>query len=132
MDFLVANPTEIQTMCDLVRSLGLNGATINVMALELGLSLDELADARKEHLTFDKAVRTALDHSLGWHEKRLIENADNKAFSSQTATAILRSGWPDQYEGSVYRKESAKAKPEAKEDYQAIVNNLLRQLRDLG
>lgn len=124
---------KIGEMSALVKELGRNGATINVMALELNMGQSDLAELRKEHPEFDKAVRTALDQSLGFHEKRLIENVDNKAFSSQTATALLRSAFPDSYEGTVYRKDAAaKSIQQAPEDYKAIVADLLKQLDATG
>jgi hypothetical protein len=123
---------DISKLCSQVLKLGREGATINMMAYELDLSLTEIAELRRLHKEFDDAITKALEHSLGFHERRLSENVDNKAFSSTTATAILRAAWPRTYESAVYRKDAASKEPsDSGINFQQEVDDLIRQLRAL-
>lgn len=123
---------DITKLCQQVLKLGREGATINMLAYELDLSLSEIAELRRTHAQFDQAITKALEHSLGFHERRLSDNVDNKAFSSTTATAILRAAWPRTYESAVYRKDAATKDPsDSGINFQQEVDDLIRQLRAL-
>lgn len=124
--------SDIGKLCRQVLKLGREGATINMLAYELDLSLSEIADLRRTHVEFDEAITKALEHSLGFHERRLSDNVDNKAFSSTTATAILRAAWPRTYESAVYRKDAASKDPsDSGINFQQEVDDLIRQLQAL-
>lgn len=126
------NNDKLSKLCRQVLKLGRDGATINMIAYELDLSLSEIADLRRSHVQFDQAITKALEHSLGFHERRLSDNVDNKAFSSTTATAILRAAWPKTYESAVYRKDAATKDPsDSGINFQQEVDDLIRQLRAL-
>lgn len=124
--------SDVKKLCRQVLKLGREGVTLNIMAFELDLSLSEIAELRSRHQEFDEAIIKALEHSLGFHERRLSDNVDNKAFSSTTATAILRAAWPRTYESAVYRKDAASKDPsDSGIDFQHEIDDLIRQLRAL-
>lgn len=126
------NKDKLRKLCRQVLKLGREGATINMLAYELDLSLSEIDELRRTYVEFDEAITKALEHSLGFHERRLSDNVDNKAFSSTTATAILRAAWPRTYESAVYRKDAATKDPSVSGiNFQQEVDDLIRQLRAL-
>lgn len=123
---------EINDLCDRVVDMGKRGFTLRMMALELGHSVRELRDLEALSPQFEHAMDMANDFALGAAEGLIMNNIDSRTLNSQALSAILRANHPSQYEAAAYRQkkeEKEGSAADSKEDYQAAIDQLLKDLR---
>jgi hypothetical protein len=119
---------------DKIIELGKSGATLRVIGLELGMSQKQLQERMESDPLFKEAVDASQDFCLGFYEKQMAENIDNKSYSSQTVGQLLRSNFPKRYESATYRQHSERQidSEQSAIDFQAVTNQLIADLQKAG
>lgn len=116
-----------------VIQLAKQGATIAIMADDIGVSIDQLKEWERTKKSFKEAMAVAMTSSRAFHEKRLIESYNNKDSNSTLIQSLLKANFGDVYQTSTYQpagKNGGKNNEPLNEiDYQGEITKLLESLR---
>jgi hypothetical protein len=113
---------------NVVLELGKLGSSQKNMYAAIGISKATAARLKKEDPNFDEIMSLATTHGQAYWENMILANVENKAFNSRIAELALKGQYPDDYRERYDVK--ADVKQEVTIDFQASVNDLLKQLKE--
>jgi len=111
-----------------VLELGQLGSSQKNMYAAIGISKATAARLKKEDPYFDETMSLATTYGQAYWENMILANVENKAFNSRIAELALKGQYPDDYRERYDVK--ADVKQEVTIDFQASVNDLLKQLKE--
>ena len=111
-----------------VLELGKEGSSQKNMYAAIGISKATAARLKKEDPYFEETMSLATTYGQAYWENMILANIENKAFNSRVAELALKGQYPDDYRDRYDVK--ADIKQDVKIDFQASVNDLLRQLKE--
>ena len=111
-----------------VLELGKLGSSQKNMYAAIGISKATAARLKKEDPYFDETLSLATTHGQAYWENMILANVENKAFNSRIAELALKGQYPDDYRERYDVK--ADIKQDVTIDFQASVNDLLKQLKE--
>lgn len=110
-----------------VLDLGKLGSSQKNMYAAIGISKATAARLKKEDPYFAETLDLATVYGQSYWENMILANVENKAFNSRIAELALKGQYPDDYRDRYDVK--ADIKQDVKIDFQASVNDLLKQLK---
>lgn len=110
-----------------VLELGQQGSSQKNMYAAIGISKTTAARLKKEDPYFEETLSLATTYGQAYWENMILANVENRAFNSRIAELALKGQYPDDYRERYDVK--ADIKQDVTIDFQASVNDLLKQLK---
>ena len=111
-----------------VLELGQQGSSQKNMYAAIGISKTTAARLKKEDPYFEETLSLATTYGQAYWENIMLANVENRNFNSRVAELALRGQYPEDYSQRYDIKQDIKQ--EVKIDFQASVNDLLKQLKE--